>query len=219
MANIILLGPPGAGKGTQAKLIAQAYNLPHISTGDMFREAIKQGTPLGVLAASYINDGHLVPDEVTNDLVKERLAQKDTVNGFLLDGYPRTLVQAEVLQLSAKEIHHPIEMVLYFTAEKNELIRRITGRRVCSVCGKPYHIDTMRPKVEGICDVCGGKLIQRKDDNLEALLVRLGHYEEDTTPLIAFYKKLGLLIEVDGLLPVEELFVKIQKILGEPKAK
>src|SRR5574344_1751712 len=164
MCNIILLGPPGAGKGTLAKQLIGVYNIPHISTGDMFREAIKEGTPLGRLAASYINQGHLVPDDVTIGLVKERLAQQDCKNGFLLDGFPRTLPQAEALVLIGKEINRPITSVINVTCDKHELIRRITGRRVCRKCGAPYHIDTMKPKVEGVCDLCRSELYQRKDD-------------------------------------------------------
>jgi adenylate kinase len=215
MLNIILLGPPGAGKGTQAKKIIAEFGIPHISTGDMFREAMKEGTPLGQLAATFINKGDLVPDEVTIGLVRERLSRPDCQKGYLLDGFPRTLPQAEALDTLAKEIGRPINAVIDFAASRPELIRRITGRRVCSKCGTPYHVDTMKPKVDGVCDVCGGPLIQRKDDNLEALRVRLDHYEVSTKPLIAFYENKGLLRRVDGLLDFEELFLIIRKIFQE----
>ncbi len=218
MLNIILMGPPGAGKGTQAKKIIAAYDIPHISTGDMFREAIKAGTPLGRLAATYINKGDLVPDEVTIGLVKERLGQRDCQRGYLLDGFPRTLPQAQALDGLAKEIGRPVNAVIDFTATRPELIRRITGRRVCSVCGAPYHVDTMKPKVEGVCDACGGPLMQRKDDNLEALTVRLDHYEVSTKPLIAFYEKQGLLKRVDGLMASDQLFETMKKIFAEVEA-
>ncbi len=218
MLNIILMGPPGAGKGTQAKKIIVAYDIPHISTGDMFREAIKAGTELGKLAASYINKGDLVPDEVTIGLVKQRLSQPDCQRGYLLDGFPRTLPQAQALDQLAKDIGRPVNAVIDFTAERGELIRRITGRRVCTKCGTPYHVDTMKPKVADVCDVCGGPLIQRKDDNLEALVVRLDHYEVSTKPLIAFYESKGLLRRVNGLHEAELLFKEMKAIFQEVDA-
>ena len=197
--NIILMGPPGAGKGTLAKQLMSALNLVHISTGDMFRDAIKAGTPLGKLAKSYIDDGHLVPDEVTIGLVKERLSQDDCAKGFLLDGFPRTLPQAEALKELSKEINRPIEVVVNLDCDNAELIRRISGRRVCKQCGAPYHVVTLKPKVEGVCDICGGPLYQRADDNEEALKVRLEHYVQDTKPLLDFYAKEGLLESFNSL--------------------
>lgn len=206
MLNIILLGPPGAGKGSVAKLIAKEYHLPHISTGDMFREAIKEGTPVGKLAATFIHDGKLVPDDVTIALVKERLSKPDCQQGFLLDGYPRTIPQAEALQKIGLEINRPIRAVLEFDCDRTELIRRISGRRVCKNCGAPYHVDTMKPKVADVCDLCGGALMQRKDDNLEALTVRLDAYEKQTLPLVAFYEQQRLLTKFDGALKTQILF-------------
>lgn len=198
MLNIILMGPPGAGKGTQAKLLIAKYNIPHISTGDMFREAIKAGTPLGKLAASYINDGHLVPDDVTIGLVKERLSQDDCKNGYLLDGFPRTIPQAEALEKLTKEIGREVKCVINIDTPKEELISRICGRRVCKKCGAPYHIVNVKPKVDGICDICGGELIQRPDDNEEALTIRLDAYNKQTKPLLEFYEKKGLLTTFSG---------------------
>ena len=211
--NIILMGPPGAGKGTLAKQLKEALNLVHISTGDMFREAIKAQTELGVLAASYINRGDLVPDDVTIGLVKERLSQKDCEAGFLLDGFPRTLAQAEALDEIAKSISRPIEAVINLDCDNEELVRRISGRRVCKDCGAPYHVVTMKPKVEGVCDLCGGPLFQRKDDNEEALKVRLEHYVSETKPLLDFYKKLGLLESFNSLVGKEELFDEVSSYL------
>jgi len=211
--NIILMGPPGAGKGTLAKQLKEALNLIHISTGDMFREAIKAQTELGVLAASYINKGDLVPDDVTIGLVKERLSQKDCEAGFLLDGFPRTLAQAEALDEIAKSISRPIEAVINLDCDNEELVRRISGRRVCKDCGAPYHVVTMKPKVEGVCDLCGGPLFQRKDDNEEALKVRLEHYVSETKPLLDFYKKLGLLESFNSLVGKEELFDEVSSYL------
>ena len=211
--NIILMGPPGAGKGTLAKQLKEAFNLVHISTGDMFRDAIKAQTELGILAQKYINDGHLVPDEVTIGLVKERLSQPDCDAGFLLDGFPRTLPQAEALQEISKEISRPIDTVINLDCDNEELIRRISGRRVCKNCGAPYHVVTMKPKVEGVCDLCGGPLYQRKDDNEEALKVRLGHYVSETKPLLDYYQNLGLLENFNSLTGKEALFDEVSKFL------
>ena len=207
------MGPPGAGKGTLAKQLKEAFNLVHISTGDMFRDAIKAQTELGKLAQGYIEAGHLVPDEVTIGLVKERLSQKDCDAGFLLDGFPRTLPQAEALSEISKSISRPIEVVINLDCDNEELVRRISGRRVCKNCGAPYHIVTMKPKVEGVCDLCGGPLYQRKDDNEEALKVRLAHYVSETKPLLDYYQKLGLLENFNSLTGKEALFDEVSSYL------
>lgn len=215
MKNIILMGPPGAGKGTMAKQFVHLYNVPHISTGDMFREAIKEKTELGMKAQDYINKGDLVPDEVTIGLVKERLQKPDCASGFLLDGFPRTIVQAEALEKLCASISRPIMAVIDIEVSRDELIRRITGRRVCRVCGAPYHIESMKPKFEGKCDYCGGELYQRKDDNKEAFEVRLDHYEKETKPLLSFYKTRGLLKSYDGAKGSKVLFQEIQKLMED----
>lgn len=210
--NIILMGPPGAGKGTLAKQLI-SLGLAHISTGDMFREAIKAGTELGKLADNYIKHGDLVPDEVTIGLVKERLSKDDCANGYLLDGFPRTLPQAEALEKLSKEINRPIETVINLECDDKELLRRISGRRVCKNCGAPYHIETMKPKVDGVCDICGGPLYQRNDDNEEAMKVRLDHYLHETKPLLDFYQDKGLLASFDSLMGSQKLFDEIAKFL------
>lgn len=213
MINSILLGPPGAGKGSVAKLIADHYHLPHICTGDMFREAIAKGTPVGQLAATFIHAGKLVPDDVTIALVKERIQAPDCKQGFIFDGFPRTIPQAEALQTLLVSIKRPINTVMEFDCVRKELIRRITGRRVCKTCGSPYHVDTMKPKVEGICDRDGGPLILRKDDNLDALTVRLKAYEDQTFPLIGFYLAKGLITPFDGAKSTKDLFQDVKKFL------
>lgn len=215
--NIILMGPPGAGKGTQSEKILSYLNIPHISTGDMFREAIKNQTELGKLVQNYTNTGKLVPDELTVALVKERLSRDDCKNGYLLDGFPRTIPQAEALEKMALEISRPVELVININADRDELIRRISGRRVCPKCGNSYHVDFKKPKTEGICDRCGNELIQRKDDSIESLNVRLDAYETQTKPLIEFYFRLGVCKEVNGLQDIDDVFRDIQKILDEVK--
>lgn len=217
MANIILMGPPGAGKGTQAKRIVDAFKLPHISTGDMFREAISQGTPLGLQAKAIIERGDLVPDELTIGLVKERLSRDDCVEGFLLDGFPRTIPQAEALKVLGPEIGRAIDLVIDISVPDEELVRRIAGRRVCPKCGASYHITDMKPKKEGICDRCGAELIQRKDDNAESLKVRLDNYYKQTAPLIDFYEKEGLYHHFDGMVGADNLFKEIQTLLEASK--
>ncbi len=213
LKTIILLGAPGAGKGTNAKKITSEYHLPHISTGDMFREALRDETELGKLAKSYMDKGLLVPDEVTISLVKERLSKDDCKDGFLLDGFPRNLKQAEALEEIGKEINRPINYVIDINVPEEILKDRITGRRVCKKCGAPYHIKTLKPKVEGVCDICGGELIQRKDDNEEALKVRLDEYHHQTEPLINYYSKKGILHTVDGSKDLKEVMADIDAIL------
>ena len=215
LKNIILMGPPGAGKGTLAKQLKTALDLVHISTGDMFRDNIKAQTELGKLAKSYIDHGDLVPDSVTIEMLKARLAEKDCEKGFLLDGFPRTIPQAEALEVLSKEINRPIEVVVNLDCENDELIRRISGRRVCKNCGAPYHVQTMKPKVEGVCDLCGGPLYQRADDNEEALKVRLDHYVHDTKPLLDFYQARGLLKNFNSLVGSQELFNQVSKFLNK----
>lgn len=211
--NIILIGPPGAGKGSLATLLKKRFGFVHISTGDMFREAISEGTPLGLMAKSFIDKGALVPDDVTIQLVKSRLAKPDCQNGFLLDGFPRTLAQAQGLEEISNEIGRYIELVIDLDCDASELISRISGRRVCPNCGAPYHIKNMKPKVDGKCDVCGSELIQRADDNESALKVRLQHYSLSTAPLLDFYKDKGLLVTFNSLVGLEKLFDEVSDFL------
>ncbi len=210
--SIILLGAPGAGKGTNAKRITKEFNIPHISTGDMFREAIKNHTKLGEEASSYMQKGLLVPDSITIGLVRERLSKDDCKNGFLLDGFPRNVSQAEALSEIGKDLNRPINYVIDINVPESVLKDRICGRRVCKVCGAPYHITNMKSKVEGVCDLCGGELIQRKDDNEEALKVRLSEYHKQTEPLIEYYS--DVLHTIDGTKNLDDLLKEIKDILG-----
>lgn len=215
--NIILLGPPGAGKGTQAKSISNKYSIPHISTGDIFRFHISNGTPLGIKAKEYIDKGHLVPDELTIDLIKDRLKQDDCKNGFLLDGYPRTVNQAEALETLLQEIGTKLDTALLIYVPKSFIIDRMTGRRVCTTCGASYHVRYNPTKQEGLCDICGSGVIQRADDNEATVSERLEVYDAQTQPLISYYKGKNLLSEVDGTKAIDDVFKDINDILGAIK--
>ncbi|WP_017547667.1 adenylate kinase [Salinicoccus carnicancri] len=211
--NIILMGLPGAGKGTQASKIIKKYPIPHISTGDMFRLAIKNGTELGNEAKSYMDRGELVPDEVTVGIVKERLSQSDAKEGFLLDGFPRTVEQAEALNRIMDELDTKIDRTINVEVPEEELMNRLTGRRICEVCGTTYHLVFNPPKQEGVCDLDGGKLYQREDDNPETVANRLEVNIKQTAPLLDFYEDQGALVNVDGARDIDEVFNDIDEIL------
>ncbi|QQD84263.1 adenylate kinase [Jeotgalicoccus sp. ATCC 8456] len=213
--NIIIMGLPGAGKGTQAAKIIKKHSIPHISTGDMFRLAIKNETDLGKQAKEFMDQGELVPDEVTIGIVKERLSQSDAKGGFLLDGFPRTVEQAEALNKIMEELGSQIDQTIYVEVPEEELMNRLTGRRICETCGATYHLVFNPPKTEGICDLDGGKLYQREDDNPETVQNRLEINVKQTAPLLDFYKELGVLSTVDGSKDIEEVFEEIDEILND----
>ncbi len=211
--NLLIIGAPGAGKGTMSELILKNFPLVHVSTGDMLRAAVKNGTPVGLKAQEYMNKGELVPDEVIHDIIVERLSQDDIDNGFLFDGYPRTGAQAVDLDAILNELGKKIDCVINLDIADEELIKRITGRRLCPNCGEIYNIYFFPPKEEGKCDKCGADLIQRKDDNLESLKVRLGEYHKNTQPVIEYYEAMDLVKQVDASRAIEEVFADVKSIL------
>jgi adenylate kinase len=215
--RLILLGPPGAGKGTQASGIINKYNIPHISTGDIFRKNIKEGTDLGKQAKEYMDKGLLVPDELVVGLVKNRLTENDTENGFLLDGFPRTVAQAEALDTELKNLGWSLDNVINIKVSKDELVERAVGRRICKDCGATYHIKFNPPTIPGKCDVCGGELYQRDDDNEETVTKRIEVYENQTSPLIEYYNKQSVLLNIDGAQNIDKVFDDIVDALGSKK--
>lgn len=211
----LLMGPPGAGKGTQAVILAEKLGIPHISTGDMFRKAVKEETALGLEAKRYMDSGQLVPDEVTIGIVRERLGAGDCAKGFLLDGFPRTVFQAEALDGIMKELGTKLDMALNIDVDAEALVGRITGRRMCRSCGTPYHVTFSPSKVQGVCDACGGELYQRDDDKEETVRKRLEVYNSQTLPLIEYYRKQGIIVDIDGNQPMEKVTEAILKAIGK----
>jgi len=215
MLRTILLGPPGAGKGTQAVKIVEKYHIPHISTGDIFRDNIKRGTELGKRAQEYMNKGELVPDDLVIDIATTRLLEDDCKNGFLLDGFPRTVYQAEKLDEFLASHDMKLDKVIDIAVEKEELITRLTGRRVCKACGASFHVVNIPPKTEGVCDICSGELFQRADDNVETVTNRIEVYNTQTMPLVDYYEKAGNIVHVDGTAELDDVFAAITNALGE----
>lgn len=212
--QLILMGPPGAGKGTQAAELIKKYGIPQISTGDMFRAAVKAGTELGKKAEACMKSGALVPDEVTIGIVKERLSQSDCAKGFILDGFPRTVEQADALNNILRDLNKKLDAVLNIHVPAEELIERAVGRRICKGCGATYHVKFNAPKVENTCDKCGGELYQRADDTAETMKNRLSVYEESTRPLIEYYREAGVYTEIDGRQAIEQVTADLIKVLG-----
>jgi adenylate kinase len=214
--RIVLLGPPGAGKGTQAKLICETYNIPHISTGDLFRENMSKDTPLGKKAKDYMAKGLLVPDELVVDMVADRLTQADVAaagRGFLLDGFPRTVVQAEALEKISAKNDLELDYAVNLEVPLDVLVERISGRRICPICAATYHVKYNQPKVEGVCDLDGASLYQRDDDKVETVQKRIKVYQEQTEPLIAFYKEKKKIIDINGLQNMDDVFDDIKRVL------
>lgn len=209
------MGPAGAGKGTMSERILKEYEIPHISTGDMLRENVRNNTPLGQEAKGYMEAGKLVPDDVINAMVEDRLQQPDCQKGYLLDGFPRTLVQAEAFTEIAEKIGKPVECVIALDVDFEVLVDRITGRRICSKCGAIYHIPNHVPQVEGVCDECGGEVVQRKDDTVEQLKVRMEEYESNTKPVIDYFEKLGVVKTFDAARPSDEVFEDVKSTLAQ----
>ena len=212
--KIIMLGAPGAGKGTQAKIISDKYHIPHVSTGDIFRANIKEGTDLGKEAKSYMDQGLLVPDELTVKILLDRVEKEDCVNGFVLDGFPRTIPQAEVLEEALAKKNEKLDYAINVDVPDEKIIKRMSGRRACINCGATFHVENIPPKKEGICDRCGKDLVLRDDDKEETVRKRLDVYHEQTKPLIDFYRDKGILNTIDGTAEMKDVFAAIEKILG-----
>ena len=212
--KIVMLGAPGAGKGTQAKMIAEEFAIPHISTGDIFRANVKGGTPLGMEAKAYMDRGELVPDELTVRILLDRVAKDDCAGGYVLDGFPRTIPQAEVLDSELAKMNDRIDFAIDVEVPDENIVRRMSGRRACLNCGATYHIEHIPPRKEGICDACGSELVLRDDDKEETVKKRLAVYHEQTQPLIDFYNNKGVLKEVDGTVDSAEVFAAIKKVLA-----
>jgi adenylate kinase len=221
MTRLVLLGPPGSGKGTQASVLKERWGVAHISSGDLLRANVKGGTELGQRAKPYMDRGDLVPDELILDMMEKRMSEPDAQRGFALDGFPRTVAQAEALEKRLAGIGQPLHAVIYLNVPEQELLRRLSGRRTCSQCNAIYQIHTMAPKVEGVCDKCDGTLIQREDEKEDVVRNRLQVYAQQTEPLLKFYRDLGLLHEIDGTIGVDNVMAAIKRLLdglGEMKA-
>ena len=211
--KLILLGPPGAGKGTQAKMLTERFSIPQISTGDILRAAVKDGTPMGLKAKQYMDAGGLVPDEVVVGIVRDRLQEADCINGFILDGFPRTVAQADALQTSLEEMDKALDRVISLDVDAEALVERLTGRRTCKECGRGYHIKFDPPRVDALCDTCGGSLFQRDDDQEETIRKRLQVYVDQTSPLISYYRDADVLMELDGMQPIPQVQEKMLSLL------
>lgn len=211
--QLLMMGPPGAGKGTQAAILVKQFNIPQISTGDMFRAAVKEGTELGKQAKACMDEGKLVPDAVTIGIVRERLAKDDCKDGFILDGFPRTVAQAEALKTILDELGKKLTRVLNIHVPAEDLIERAIGRRICKGCGATYHVKFNAPKAAGVCDNCGGELYQRADDTVETMTNRLSVYEASTRPLIDYYKAAGIYVEIDGRQPIDKVTEALVSVL------
>jgi adenylate kinase len=211
--KLILLGPPGAGKGTQAKMLTEEFSIPQISTGDILRAAVKEGTPMGIKAKGFMESGALVPDSVVVGIVQERLQKEDCVNGFILDGFPRTVPQADALRETLAGLGKDLDAVISLEVDIEALIERLTGRRACKNCGRGYHVRFDPPNVENTCDSCGGELFQRDDDREETIRHRLNVYREQTSPLTDYYLEQGLLLRVDGMLAIDQVRQQILAVL------
>jgi len=212
--NVILLGPPGAGKGTQAKMLVEEYQIPQISTGDILRAAVKEGSPLGKEAKACMDKGDLVPDSVVIGIVEERIQQPDCAKGYMLDGFPRTVPQAEALDGMLQNLSSQIDHVVSIEVANEELVGRLTGRRTCRDCGVGFHVMFDPPEQEGVCDKCGGELYQRDDDNVETVTSRLEVYESQTLPLIDYYKAQGKIRPIDGVGDIKEIFARVTQVLS-----
>lgn len=211
--QLVMFGPPGAGKGTQAKLLSEELNIPHISTGDILRENVKNGTALGKKARTYMDKGELVPDQILIDIIKDRLQRPDTRKGFILDGFPRTIPQAEALDVILEDINKRLDIVIDIDVGANELVKRLSSRRSCKNCGAPYNIQFKPPKVPDICDICGGELYHREDDKEAAIKNRINVYRKQTEPVLNYYKKKGILVDIDGEREIEEVMADVRKAL------